>query len=139
MRSTSGGNFSACAPKASRIASRAIVCASVETSATPIGPKAESIARIAPPVMRFARSYDAAGLAEREARAAPEHAGRIADADRADEVRLNVPLREKFLVHLLVVEAGHRSDVEPERPHRHHKIGALQRAVAERSGLDQRM
>src|SRR5205809_3658079 len=70
--------------------------------------------------------------------------GRIAVTEVAEEIRLDVTLREELLiaaeawfagreellVHLCVIEAGHRPTVETERTCRHDQVSALQAGVA---------
>ena len=60
-----------------------------------------------------------------------EQRARIAIAEIAQEVRLDVGAGEEIAVDSLVVEARHRPAIEPQRPRRHDQIGAFQRAVAE--------
>ena len=59
-------------------------------------------------------------------------------AEIAQEIRFDVGAGEEFAIDA-IVEAGHRSGVEAERPRRHDQIGALQRAVAKGSVEDLRL
>src|SRR5262249_6157182 len=92
---------------------------------------------------KFLLKYPA-GFSERQARAAREEGGGIAVAEVAEEVRPDAPLGhylrrscltgrggEELLVHLCVVEAGHRPAVEAERARGEDEVSALQRPVAE--------
>src|SRR5262245_62132188 len=56
-------------------------------------------------------------------------------AEIAQEIRFDVGAGEELAIDAGIVEAGHRSGVEAERPRSHDQIGALQRAVAE-SGVE---
>src|SRR5437773_7720264 len=74
-------------------------------------------------------------------------AGGIAVAEVAEKVRLHVAFgeelliaaetrlarRKELLIDLRVIESGHRSAIEPQRPGRHDQVGALQAGIPPRS------
>ena len=73
----------------------------------------------------------------------------IAVAEVAEEIRLHVPFGKEFLiatearlaggkelfVHLRMVEAGHGTTIETERPRGHDEVRALEARIPLRSGL----
>jgi hypothetical protein len=81
------------------------------------------------------RSFDPAGLGERQPRRAREDAGRVALAQVDQEVGAPAGAGEERRVHLGVVEAGHRPAVQAQRARGQDQVGALQAAVAQAHGL----
>jgi hypothetical protein len=88
-----------------------------------------SVAGIAVRALRPAR------LVEREARVAREHLARVAVAEVADEVALDLGAGEEGGVELGVVEAAHRSAIEADRARGDDEVAALQARVAKRGRL----
>src|SRR3954471_21968356 len=88
---------------------------------------------------RAARSGDAAGFLEAQARAAAEQLARIALAQVHQEVRLDRRAGEEGFVELLRVEAAHAADVQPERTRRHDEVAALDARIAEGGRVDHRL
>src|SRR6201984_2310519 len=75
--------------------------------------------------------HERAQLVDTRTRQTLKQSRRIAIADLPDKVRFDLATGEEFLIDSLIVEAGHRSAVEPDGPRRHDKVGTLQAAVAE--------
>src|SRR6266568_9476975 len=90
-------------------------------------------------------------LVERQPRQSRKQLARIAVPQVAEEIRLDVPFRKKFLitaktglagreellVHLCVIETGHRSAIEPDRSGRQDQVRALQARIPLRGRFDQ--
>src|SRR2546430_9495676 len=86
---------------------------------------------------------DRTRLVERQARQSRVQRARIPVPKVAEEIRLDVPFREEFLiaaetglaggeellVHLGRIEAGHRPAIETERPRGHDQVGALEARI----------
>src|SRR5713226_8294319 len=82
-------------------------------------------------------------LVERQARKSRVQPARITVPQIAEKIRLDVPFGEEFLlapetglaggkellVHLRVIEAGHRAAIETERPRRHDQVRTLEARI----------
>src|SRR5262245_22271100 len=78
---------------------------------------------------------DLARFVEFEPRAAVKYLRPIALSQVAQEVRFDGRAREELCVDARIPEAGHRSGVDTERPRGDDEVGALERAIAQRSNL----
>ena len=74
-------------------------------------------------------------LFEGQARTAAIHLRGIAVAEVADEVRPDGSPGEELRVDSGVVEARHRSAIQPDRTRGNHEICALERRIAKRGDL----
>src|ERR1700692_314161 len=70
------------------------------------------------------------GLLKTKARVAWKHGSRIAVANATNKVRPDPRAGKKDLIHASVVEAGHGSAVQSQRPRSDDEVSALQRSVS---------
>src|SRR5258706_13578849 len=72
-----------------------------------------------------------AGFVEIETPGARPQPRLVAEAEIAEEIRLDGRAGEEFLIHAVIAEARHRAAIEPQRARRDNEITALQARVTE--------